>query len=362
MYATCLFCSGALGRNEAIEHFPVGRRLAFDAAKGRLWVVCPSCKRWNLSPLETRWEAIEEAERAYRDTKLRASTENIGLAKLKEGIELVRIGSPMLPEFAGWRYGTVFTSRLKQTHILGAVGSVAAMMSPLMASHSLAQLLGLGVAAPLAAQILGQSAHVIIQVYRARRGRTRINTPSRVVIVNQLQAGSSQMLPGESADEWMLRLRYKGRRGGSRFWQSVSTGTLDAVDQGVTDLRGEDAKRALSKLIAVVNMSGGKRQVVDDAVRLLTNGTDPIKQILGARSSVGWARQNLGAIGLAGVSPELRLALEITLHENDERRALEGELHELAERWREAEEVAAIADSMFVSPAIDERLNQLRDK
>lgn len=62
MYSTCLFCSSALGRNESIEHFAVGRRLAFDAAKGRLWVICPTCARWNLTPLESRWEAIEEKE------------------------------------------------------------------------------------------------------------------------------------------------------------------------------------------------------------------------------------------------------------------------------------------------------------
>ena len=54
MFATCIFCTRHLGTNEAIEAFPVGRRLAFDAAKGRLWVVCPSCDRWNLTPLEER--------------------------------------------------------------------------------------------------------------------------------------------------------------------------------------------------------------------------------------------------------------------------------------------------------------------
>lgn len=54
MYATCLFCNGALGQNDAVETFPVGRRLAFDAAKGRLWVVCRACERWNLTPLEER--------------------------------------------------------------------------------------------------------------------------------------------------------------------------------------------------------------------------------------------------------------------------------------------------------------------
>ena len=63
MYSTCIFCQQSLGRNEAIERFPVGRRLAFDEAKGRLWVVCRKCERWNLTPLEERWEAIEECER-----------------------------------------------------------------------------------------------------------------------------------------------------------------------------------------------------------------------------------------------------------------------------------------------------------
>src|SRR6185295_8139209 len=50
MYSTCLFCNGPLGANERIEHFPVGSRLAFDSEKGRLWVVCVGCARWNLTP------------------------------------------------------------------------------------------------------------------------------------------------------------------------------------------------------------------------------------------------------------------------------------------------------------------------
>lgn len=32
MYSTCLFCHTSLGTNDAIEHFPVGRRLAFEMA------------------------------------------------------------------------------------------------------------------------------------------------------------------------------------------------------------------------------------------------------------------------------------------------------------------------------------------
>src|SRR5215208_5506632 len=131
MYSTCIFCHSSLGTNEAVEHFPVGKRLAFDAAKGRLWVVCRQCERWNLSPLEERWEAIEEAERLYRDTRRRVATDNIGLAKLRDGTELVRIGEPLRPEFAAWRYGDQFgRRRRRQMLIAGAgVGVVGAMIA-----------------------------------------------------------------------------------------------------------------------------------------------------------------------------------------------------------------------------------------
>ena len=63
---------------------------------------------------------------------------------------------------------------------------------------------------------------------------------------------------------------------------------------------------------------------------------------------------------LEWVSPDLRLALEMSLHEADERRALEGELAVLETRWREAEEVAAIADRMFLPNDLDEKLDHLR--
>jgi hypothetical protein len=32
--STCIFCHANLGSNEVVEHFPIGRRLAFDAAVG----------------------------------------------------------------------------------------------------------------------------------------------------------------------------------------------------------------------------------------------------------------------------------------------------------------------------------------
>ncbi|OYV64216.1 MAG: hypothetical protein B7Z72_13540, partial [Gemmatimonadetes bacterium 21-71-4] len=125
MYSTCLFCNSSLGANEVIEHFPIGRRLAFDPVKGRLWAVCRKCERWNLSPLEERWEAIEECERLFRDTKLRVSTDNVGLARVREGLELVRIGQPQRPEMAAWRYGDQFGRRRRRYYTYAGLGITA---------------------------------------------------------------------------------------------------------------------------------------------------------------------------------------------------------------------------------------------
>ena len=114
MYSTCLHCKASLGTNEAVEAFPIGRRLAFGSDKGRLWIVCRRCSRWNLSPLEERWEAIEQCERHFRETRQRVSTEHIGLARVAEGMELVRIGRPQRPEFAALRYGSQLLRRRRR--------------------------------------------------------------------------------------------------------------------------------------------------------------------------------------------------------------------------------------------------------
>ena len=131
MYRTCLFCKKPLGSNEVLESFPVGRRLAFDAEKGRLWALCRKCRRWNLTPLEERWEAIEECERLFRGTRARVSTENIGIARHPEGLELVRIGKPRRPEFAAWRYGDQMGDRRRRNILYGATGVAGgALLAP----------------------------------------------------------------------------------------------------------------------------------------------------------------------------------------------------------------------------------------
>jgi hypothetical protein len=113
MYSTCLHCHRSLGANDAIEHLPIGKRLAFDSFKGRLWVVCQHCSRWNLTSIEERWEAVEESEALFRSQRIRAQTDNIGLVRVRDGTVLIRVGKPLRPEFAAWRYGSVFGRRMR---------------------------------------------------------------------------------------------------------------------------------------------------------------------------------------------------------------------------------------------------------
>lgn len=126
VYRNCIFCSADLGTNNAIESFPVGRAIAFDSRRGRLWAVCAACGRWNLSPVEERWEPVETAEKLFRDARLRVQSENVGLATLPEGTSLIRVGEAVAGEMAAWRYGRQLLQRRRRYLFGGGLATVGA--------------------------------------------------------------------------------------------------------------------------------------------------------------------------------------------------------------------------------------------
>lgn len=75
-----------------------------------MYSTCLFCHN-RLTPIEQRWEAIEDCERMYRSTRARVATDQIGLARVAERLDLIRIGKPLLPEFAAWRYSSRFMRR-----------------------------------------------------------------------------------------------------------------------------------------------------------------------------------------------------------------------------------------------------------
>ncbi len=352
MYSTCIFCHAPLGSNDAIEHFPVGKRLAFDADKGRLWVICGSCARWNLSPMEERWEAIEDAERIFRATRTRVTTDNIGMARLPSGEQLVRVGKPLRPEFAAWRYGRRFARRRLNVQVLTGTAAAAAALAGAVFSPIIIPALITGtmsvVAFPGFTTVMG--AVPMIGALAARdyllddRVVARFRKGKRTLVVRERHVRDSEF--HMAGDYPTLRLPH---------------------DDGWEYYDGAEAMHIATVLLAGANRYGGTGGEVKQAVDRIEKAGDASSFLRKASRAVEWregrvmSRLNeIRRLGALHLMPTERLALEMSMHEESERRALEGELDLLKDAWREAEEIAAIADGLLDPPAGFDRLRALR--
>lgn len=336
MYSTCLFCNASLGSNETMEEFPIGRRLAFDGAKGRLWVVCRKCERWNLSPLEERWEAIEACDRAFANTRMRVSTEEIGLARLADGLELVRIGHPLRPEFAAWRYGDQFGRRRKRAYLMG--GAIAVVAGGIIIGGTATGI--------FSGAILSQSGN-FVNLFVNARTRLRIRTlDGDVLKLRNNDFLETRILPGESGG-YTVRIGKKKQR----------------------VFEGAEGERIAGLIVPKMNSTGGNREVVKQAVSLIETEGGPEPFLHAAIAPDAAARfmpsgrnaKKFEPGAIAKLPKATKLAIEMALHEERERRALEGELQLLETAWREAEEVARIADNLLVPVDSEKFLEKHRD-
>lgn len=337
MYSTCLFCNSSLGTNDRVEHFTVGRRLAYDEAKGRLWVVCPRCARWNLTPLEERWEAIEECERLFRATTVRVSTDNVALGRIGERFELVRIGKPLRPEFAAWRYGRHFSSRRRDTHVMIGAGVAAAALGAAAFGPVLAPALALGAFSIIAVPGVTTAMTVfpIVGVLAARDYMEEDRVVARFV-----------------QGKRVLRVRAKHVHNVELDVDaSGSTSVVVPHDTGWATMHGAAAMHATSVLLAAANKYGAAAASVRDAVRRIERAGHPATFIAEASIRNGWRRgqltravHNHRKLGALHLSPTERLALEMSVHEETERQAMQGELAALKAAWEDAETIAKICD------------------
>jgi hypothetical protein len=305
MYRSCIFCSADVGTNESIERFPVGRSLAFDGEKGRLWAVCGRCARWNLAPIEERWEAIEEAERLFRDTRLRVQSENIGLARLRDGTRLIRVGQAPASELAAWRYGRELMRRRSwrmDTLFAGLAGTDSAV------------------------------GWMMDAVRFGRDGARRLR--EQRIPASLSPTGAPLVLRRPVLEDARL--------------SEAEDGTL-LVHVASAEFRGPAARMVLVRAMPILNRKGADQFEMEIAVGVL-------QQAPSAEEYIRTLAQRGRVLGGQSVPPErltttgLR-ALEMALHEETERRALEGELAMLEGMWREAEEIAAIADRLPELPA-----------
>lgn len=326
MYRNCIFCSAALGANDSLEEFPVGRILAFDGWKGRLWAVCPRCHRWNLAPIETRWEAVERAEVCFRGSGHRVQAERIGLAQLRDGTRLVRVGEALPGELAAWRYGRELRERRRRYWMELGVSFIVAGVPWLPAQYRRREVVCQlpAEAAPHGRELLLRRFHLDGAEFRGSSERDGMSL--RVRRHRRLFGGFPELEIGGAAARTALERTLVGvnQRGASR---RDLEGALQVLD------RGGPAEAYAERLALGADGDGDQPGVLRIRERMRTG-----------HFRCEWR----GSGGPASTRIEVPrvLALEMALHEESERRALKGELAELEARWREAEEIAQIADAL----------------
>ena len=355
MYSTCLFCHRSLGANDSIEAFPVGKRLAFDSAKGRLWVVCHHCARWNLAPMDERWEALEQCERAFHDTRIRVSTENIGMAKLRDGTELVRIGSPLRPEFAAWRYSAQ-VARRRQRNLLIAGAGIAVV------GGATAGLMAAGVSLT-GFQFIQYIPHILDRrrdkrvVHDAITGTTR-----RTITFGEVRTATwvPPTPEQEAAIELRLGAKIEGKRvkGGAPLLLPLS----DPLAQRLIAIGMQRHNRYVGSRAHIADALGW----LDAFGNPLQPGSVPVRRGVALPEGItrDFAARKHDALEPYYPYPRtvrelpgyVRLALEMAAHEEQERRFLTLHLSVLQDAWQEAERIAAIADDLLLPDWIRDRI------
>jgi len=296
--------------------------VAYDPTRGRLWAICKTCRRWSLTPMEERWEALEELERLVKDrARLLSQTDNIAL--LRHGkLEIVRVGRADLTEEAWWRYGKELTQRKESFQKISLAGTVAAgaVMVGGWATGGMS-LLGMWFLWGNAPDAFTNAARWMRFGSTAWYGKGACaRCGYRFRSLAYRERGSIYLLPERESGDPAVSLRCP-ECGHHR-------------DGGLV-LTGPEAERTLRRVLAYQHFAGASERRVRSATRLIEE----------AGSARGLTRIVVrDGRRLADLQRTGAIALEIAANESAEQRLLELELAELEGHWRREEELAEIMD------------------
>ncbi len=301
MYSRCLVCGASFPEGRVLEHLPRGDRVAYDIHKGRLWLVCRSCRRWSLLPLESRWEALEELERLVSgEARLLSKTDNISLFGAGP-LEIVKVGSADLAEESWWRYGRQLPDRSR----------LSRWTPPLI------RRLRFGVFAWVGQGACPECAYVFRDLLLA----------DRQILIVRPEEGLGDPGGTEGSES-------PGAAGGAFSITRRCPRCRDA-QRGGLHLTGIEAELTLARVMAFQNQTGESQVTVEAAARLLRDPEGPAS-LVRLLSRHGRPLGDLQPMGL--------MALEITVNAARERTLMKLEVEALQARWRREEELAAVMD------------------
>lgn len=324
MYTTCAFCDAKFDGDGGPSGLGVGRRLAFDEWKGRLWVICGRCARWNLTPFDDRLERIEALARAAAAGRIAASTEQVALIRW-ERYDLVRVGKPPRLELANWRYGERLAQRYRERMKVVLPLTLAAVGVGIVANVALGG--GLGV---VVMNLHTLTERIYVNIIGNRRV-TLIEPPacSRCGQIMELRAKHVQhaRLVPQASDDVAVLLSCPRCRGEG----ALVTGHAAAqvLRQGLTFLNATRSGRRHAREAAhSVDQAGGAHELIRNVSRR--------------------------ELTLRALKPGRRLALEMAVDEH-------AEVRDLERQWRDAEELADISDGTLTStPDLEAQMRELK--
>jgi len=357
VYTTCLRCDRSLGANTEIPHLRVGRRIAFDTKRGRLWVICPHCDQWNLTPIEERWEALEECEQLATQAEARGSGTTVALAQTESGLELLRVGGMSNADIANWRYGKRIGAR-NARHLWWLMPvegvAVSAGISMWRAFHQLGASLF----------VTGFLGFILFKAWRKPpslwtrfddgTGRTRLLWFWQRQLA-YIEHPTRRSRPVLVLPRWFGNLRLTGDRAVIALASLLPR--LNGADCAVADLAA-----AVGKVTRAEKGARKQPELAKRDTHALQHAKD--SSIPAWREQRPWEVVALGIppVWLTNVPPVDRLALEMAVTEEVEQRQLAERTEALSEEWPEEEEVGAISDDLLLPDGVRERLEALRKK
>ncbi|CAN5722126.1 hypothetical protein BH23GEM9_BH23GEM9_12800 [soil metagenome] len=318
LFSRCLFCRAGFPPNALFGRVPPGDRLAFDPDRFRVWSICRRCSRWNLTPLDERYDAVDTLEMAVRSRAvLLASTDNIALYEV-EDLTILRIGgaAPVV-ERATWRFGGEILARAATYHrrttriaalAAGAIARVGESLGMLQLDRHWGP--------SGTADILRWSRFGSV-VWDGRTACAHCRS-----VLHTLHFDAS----------WWLYPRIEA----GRLVIGVPCTRCDPWSyHNVFDVSGDDALLLLRRSLAYQNIDGGADRDVGNALHLIRDAGSADRLI----DDLATGRSSLWRMGRMRT-----LALEMSLTHLAERRQLLLELHGIESEWRAEEEIASIID------------------
>ncbi len=324
MYTECAFCAGSLGGDGGQSGLGVGRRFAFDPWKSRAWVICQRCSRWNLSPYDTRLDTIGAMQQMATGGRAAAASDQVTLFRLA-GYDVVQIGRPPRVEMATWRYGERMKARRREMLKIYVPVAVVAVG----ASVALNAAAGGGIAAMMG-NLPGMIDGVTTMIVGNRRVPVEVPQCDRcggVMILRSKHIEHARLTKTSHQDLALLVSCPQCHRDGAM-------------------LEGADAERALRTGMTYLNLKKKKaiKKKAEAAAEYLERHGGPDTFLT---TSIRLERRLGQFVGAEA------LALEMAVDE-------QAELKELERQWRQAEELADIADNLLIDPAIDARVAAAR--